>query len=90
MLLLYLCAALAPYACQTTSATLPADWRGAASSAPYVDSAAILETGNEALDMRLRLIANAQKAFARERIFMPWMQAGRRLPRRFSTRRIAG
>ena len=62
VLLLYLCAALAPYACQTTSATLPADWRGAASSAPYVDSAAILETGNEALDMRLRLIANAQKS----------------------------
>ena len=61
VLLVYLCVATLPYARQTASADLPEDWRSSALSSPNVDSAAILETGGNALDIRLRLIASAQK-----------------------------
>ena len=62
ILLVYLCVATLPYTRQTASADLPADWRSSALSSSNVDSAAILETGGDALDIRLRLIANAQES----------------------------
>lgn len=62
VLLVYLCIAVLPYAFQTSAASLPSDWRSAASSASHVDSAAILETGGEAMEMRLRLISGAQSS----------------------------
>lgn len=58
--LLYLCAAVLPYAFPPESQPLAEDWLAAASSAENLDSATILETGEEALDVRLRLIACAQ------------------------------
>lgn len=59
-LLVYLCAAVLPYAHPAAVVDLPENWRDAASSETNVDSAAILETGSEALDVRLRLISSAQ------------------------------
>ena len=61
-LLLYLCAAIIPYAHPAADADLPKNWREAASSDAHVDSAAILETGGEALDARLRLISGARES----------------------------
>ena len=62
VLLVYLCVATLPYARQTASADLPTDWRSSALSSPNVDSASILETGGDALDIRLRLISSAQES----------------------------
>ena len=59
-LAVYLCAAVLPYAHPQPIIDLPEDWREAAASETNVDSAAILETGSEALDVRLRLISGAQ------------------------------
>ena len=61
-LLVYLCAAVLPYAHPAAVVDLPENWRDAASSETNVDSAAILETGSEALDVRLRLISGAQSS----------------------------
>lgn len=57
---LYACAAVLPYAFPPQSEPLPADWIAQASSEENIDSATILETGEEALDVRLRLIAGAE------------------------------
>ena len=60
-LLLYALAAVVPYAFPPEVGPLPEDWLDAASSDEYVDSAAILETGQEALETRLRLIRQARE-----------------------------
>jgi len=61
-LLLYALAAIVPYAFPPEVGPLPEDWLDAASSDEYVDSAAILETGQEALETRLRLIRQARES----------------------------
>ena len=62
LLLLYLAAAVLPYAFPPANVVLPDNWRENAASDRQVDSAVILETGSEALDARLRLIANARQS----------------------------
>lgn len=57
---LYACVAVLPYAFPPASDPLPENWLALASSEENVDSATILETGEEALDVRLRLIAGAE------------------------------
>lgn len=57
---LYACVAVLPYAFPPQSEPLPTDWIAQASSEENIDSATILETGEEALDVRLRLIAGAE------------------------------
>lgn len=61
-MVLYLCAAVVPYAFPPASQPLAADWIAQASSEENLDSATILETGEEALDVRLRLIACARES----------------------------
>lgn len=57
--LAYALIAIVPYAFPPQGEA-EADWMEAASTDLWVDSATILETGEEALDVRLKLIANAE------------------------------
>ncbi|MDD3335879.1 MAG: phosphatidylserine/phosphatidylglycerophosphate/cardiolipin synthase family protein [Eubacteriales bacterium] len=58
--LAYALAALLPYMLVPTQAELPEHWTDAVSSESYVNRATLLETGEEAMETRLRLVANAQ------------------------------
>lgn len=59
LLLCYLLAALVPYIFPPTAAPLSADWQVALSSDENVNSATLLETGEEAMATRLKLITEA-------------------------------
>ena len=61
LLLVYAIVAVLPYAFPP-KAQLAENWLENALSDANVDSATMLETGSEALDMRLRLIAGAQSS----------------------------
>lgn len=62
LLLGYLLLAILPYAFPPSGEPLPADWLESASSDTGVDSATILEAGQEALEARLRLIRQATES----------------------------
>lgn len=59
LLLCYLLAALIPYIFPPTAAPLASDWQAALSSDENVNSATLLETGEEAMATRLKLISEA-------------------------------
>ena len=62
LLAAYLLLAVLPYAFPPKAPALAEDWLAQASTDADVDCATLLETGQEALDTRLRLIASARES----------------------------
>ena len=62
LLAAYLLLAVLPYAFPPKAPALAEDWLAQSSTDENVDCATLLETGQEALDTRLRLIASARES----------------------------